>query len=136
MKKFTLLAIPIFIFSCTRIQYVGNTYQSTTTSPDVYVTESSIKKPYTIIGQGYIKTGLYNIGINWDKVQKKAIKEASEHGADAVLIVQKRAISPIPAISTVGSIDSVGKGIQIASRTETYYPVSSWHDILFLKYNR
>jgi len=135
MKKFTLVAIPFFVISCTRLQYVGNTYQSTG-SPDVYVTESAIKKTYTIMGQGYIKTSLYSRGINWNKVQKKAIKRASEHGADAVLIVQKRAISPIPAITTHGSIDSVGKGIQTVSRTETYYPVSSWHDILFLKYNR
>jgi hypothetical protein len=134
MKKIYLLFLPLFIFSCsTQVQYVGKSYKPGT-DPEVYVAESEIKKPYSIIGRGYIKAGVPSYGINWNQVQKKAIKTGWQHGADAVLIVQKNAISPLPAIQTYGSIDSVGKGLQTFSRTEAYYPLSTWHDILFLKY--
>jgi len=134
MKKIYIFLLPVLIFSCsTQIQYIGKSYQPVG-DPEVYVAESEIKKPYSIIGRGYIKVGNPYLGINWNQVQKKAIKKASQHGADAVLIVQKNAISPLPAIQTYGSIDSVGKGLQTFSRTEAYYPLSTWHDILFLKY--
>lgn len=135
MKKIYLLfLLPIFISGCaTRIQYVGKSFRPNG-DPEVYVAESEIKKPYSIIGRGYIKVGVPSYGINWNQVQKKAIKTGWQHGADAVLIVQKNAISPVPAIQTYGSIDSVDRGLQSYSRTEAYYPLSTWHDILFLKY--
>jgi len=133
MKKIYTLFIPILLVSCsTKVQYVGGSYQPTS-KPDVYVTESSIKKPYTIMGQGYIQAGFKDI--NWSKVQKESIKLGREHGADGILIVQRRAISTYPAISTQTRIDSVNKGINGSSQTETYYPVSAWHEIFFLKYN-
>ena len=87
------------------------------------------------MGQGYIKPGRLGTEINWNKVQKEALKRGRQHGADGVLIVQRRAISPLPAISTQSRIDSINKGISGSSRTETYYPVSAWHEIFFLKYN-
>jgi hypothetical protein len=134
MKKIYPFFISILFFSCsTQIQYVGNSYQPTSKT-DVYVTESAIKKPYSIIGQGYIKPGKFGTEINWNKIQKESIKHGREHGADAVLIVQRRAISPLPAITTNNRIDSVNRGISGSSRTETYYPVSAWHEIFFLKY--
>jgi hypothetical protein len=135
MKKIYPLLISFLFISCsTKIQYVGSTYRSTT-NPDIYVTESSIKKAYSIIGQGYIRPGKLGTEINWNKVQKEALKHGREHGADAVLIVQKRAISLLPAISTQSRIDSINKGINSSSHTEAYYPVSAWHEIFFLKYN-
>jgi len=85
------------------------------------------------MGQGYIQAGFKDI--NWSKVQKESIKLGREHGADGILIVQRRAISAYPAISTQTRIDSVNKGINGSSQTETYYPVSAWHEIFFLKYN-
>jgi len=41
----------------------------------------------------------------------------------------------LPTVRTYGSVDSVGKSLQTNSVSEVYYPVSTWHDILFLKYN-
>jgi hypothetical protein len=73
--------------------------------------------------------------INWNKVRKKSIKKGKKNGADGVLIVQHRAISPLPGISTQSHADSAGKRIHYSSRTEPYYPVSTWHEIFFLKYN-
>ena len=134
MKKLYIFLLPFFILSCgTRIQYIGKSYQPVG-DPEVYVAESEIKKPYSIIGRGYIKVGVSYYGINWNQVQKKAIKTGWLHGADAVLIVQRNAVSPLPAIQTYSSIDSVGRGLESFSRTEAYYPSSTWHDILFLKY--
>src|SRR6185436_12954664 len=102
--------------------------------PEIFVAESEIKRPYSVIGRGYIKAGVPSLGVNWNQVQKKAIKKGWQHGADAVLIVQKNIINPLPAFQTYGSVDSLGSGIQTYSRSEAYYPVSTWHDILFLKY--
>ena len=134
MKKiYTLLFILSLISCSTKVQYVGSKF-SPGKNLDVYVTASSIKKTYTIMGQGFIKTGYLN-KINWDKVQKQSVKKGKQIGADAVLIVQKKAISPLPALNTYSRLDSVGKGIQANSNTESYYPVSSWHDIFYLKYN-
>lgn len=134
MKKIYLLFLSVIIFGCsTRVQYVGKSYRPNV-DPEVFVAESEIKKPYSIIGRGYIKVGVPAYGINWNRVQKNAIKKGWQHGADAVLIVQKSGVSPLPSFQTYGSLDSAGTGLQTFSRTEAYYPVSTWHDILFLKY--
>jgi len=135
MKKIYICLIPLFILSCsTSIQYVGKSYNPGA-DPEVYVSESEIKRPYSIIGRGYIKTGIYTRGINWNQVQRKAIQQGWQHGADAILIIQKNAVNPLPTVRTYGSVDSVGKSLQTNSVSEVYYPVSTWHDILFLKYN-
>lgn len=136
MKKIYLLLLAVFILGCysTTIQYIGKSYKPGI-DPEVFVVESEITKPYSIIGRGYIKVGAPSFhGINWNQVQKEAIKTGWQHGADAVLIIQQNAINPLPAVQTYGSIDSVGRRLQTFSRTEAYYPLSIWHDILFLKY--
>ena len=135
MKKIYILLLPVFIFGCsTTIQYVGKSYKSGA-DPEVFVDESEVKKPYSIIGRGYIRPGINPHGINWNKVQRKAIQQGWQHGADAVLIIQKNTFNPLPTVRTYGSVDSVGKSLQTNSVSEVYYPVSTWHDILFLKYN-
>ena len=133
MKKIYLPLLLIFIYSCsTTIQYVGKSYKPAD-DPEIFVAESEIKKPYSIMGRGYIRAGV-SLGINWNQVQRQAIKKGWQHGADAILIVQKNAVSALPVYQTYGSIDSAGMGVQTHSRSEAYYPVSTWHDILFLKY--
>jgi hypothetical protein len=89
---------------------------------DVYVTESSIKKPYTIIGQGYINTTFGDI--NWNQVQRNSVKVGMMKGADAVLIVQRRAVSVLPAYTTTSKTDSI-----------VPFPVTSFHEIFYLKYD-
>ena len=134
MKKIYLPLLLVIFCSCsTTIQYVGKSY-SPGDDPEVFVVESEIKKPYSVIGRGYIRAGVPSLGINWNQVQRKAIKKGWQHGADAVLIVQKNAVGALPVYQTYGSIDSVGAGVQTHSRSEAYYPVSTWHDILFLKF--
>ena len=134
MKKIYFLLLTVFFYGCaTTIQYVGKSY-TPGGDPEVFVSESEIKKPYSVIGRGYIKVGVPSLGVNWNQVQRNAIKKGWQHGADAVLIVQKNAVSPFPALQTYDSADSVGRAIQTYSRSEAYYPVSTWHDILFLKY--
>jgi hypothetical protein len=131
MKKFYSLLLPVFIFGCsTQVQYIGKSYKPVG-DPEVYVAESEIKKPYSIIGRGYIVPA-YNI--NWNQVQKRAIRTGWQHGADAILIIQRNAVSPLPAIKTYDSIDSIGRHLETFSGTQAYYPLSTWHDILFLKY--
>lgn len=134
MKKIYLALLLVFIYGCsTSIQYVGKSYRPGD-DPEVFVAESEVQKPYSIMGRGYIRVGVPSLGINWNQVQRKAIKKGWQHGADAILIIQKTAINPLPVFQTYGSMDSVGRGVQTHSRSEAYYPVSTWHDILFLKY--
>ena len=134
MKEIYFFLLVLFIFGCsTTVYYVGQSYKLGT-DPEVFVEESEIKQPYSIIGRGYIKSGIGPHAINWNQVQRNAIKQGWLHGADAILIMQKNAIASLPAIQSYGSIDSVSKGLQTFSRTDAYYPLSTWHDILFLKY--
>jgi hypothetical protein len=102
--------------------------------PKCWSQNQKIRKPFSIIGSGYIKTAVPTMGINWNKVQRKAIKKGWEHGADVVLILQKNVVNPLPAFQAFGSMDSVGGSVRTYSHGEAYYPVSTWHDILFLKY--
>jgi len=135
MKKFYLFILPLIISGCsTVIQYVGATYPSTSKTPEIFVAESAIRQPFTIVGRGYIKTGFNDI--NWYKVQKEATKHARQHGADAILITENTAVSPIPSLISEGRLDSTSRGFKTKSSVETYYPLSTWHDILFLKYNK
>lgn len=134
MKKIYFLLFPLFLYSCsTTIQYVGRSYKPGK-DPEIFVDESEIIKPYSIIARGYLNTGIYSRGINWNRVQREAIKKGSKHGADAVLIVQKNTMTPLPAFQTYSRTDSIGRGIKTYSHSEPYYPVSTWNDILFLKY--
>ena len=84
MKKiYTLLFILSLISCSTKVQYVGSKF-SPGKNLDVYVTESSIKKTYTIMGQGFIKTGYLN-KINWDKVQKQSVKKGKSNATIGTL---------------------------------------------------
>lgn len=133
MKKIYLPVLALVISGCsTVIQYVGATYPASPKPAEIYVTESAITKPYTIVGRGYIKTGFNDI--NWNKVQREATKQARQHGTDAILIIQNRTVSPIPSFIAQSRFDSISRGFKTKSSIEPSYPVSTWHDILFLKY--
>ena len=134
MNKIYCLLILFFLCSCaTTIQYVGSSNPQTK-KVDVYVTEGSIKKPYSIIGRGYINPG-YGSAINWNQVQRNSVRVGIMHGADAVLILQRNAVSAAPAFSTRVSTDTTLGILQSSASTEAYYPVTSFHEILYLKYD-
>jgi hypothetical protein len=132
MARYYTLLFSIVLASCgTRINYLGNS-STPTRNVDVYVDASSIKKPYTIIGKGYINTvrDFYNL----KKLQHKATELAKEKGADAILF-QDYFITEDRANVYKTNTDSIGNRlIGVKSATVTPSVISS-RNILFLKYD-
>jgi hypothetical protein len=134
IKCYTLLLIAFY--SCgARLNYLGNSF-TPSKNVDVYVDASSIKRPYTIMGKGYMEYGygLYTKS-KIEKMQEKAVEKAREKGADAILFQEYFIKENGASIQTVSKTDSVGKGL-VTVQTGTVGPViSSRRDILFLKYD-
>jgi len=133
-KLYALLLIAVFS-SCrgTRLNYLGASLVPTT-DVDVYVDASAIKRPYTIIGKGYMEYAYY-VKSRVDKMQKKAVEKAKSQGADAVLFQDYIIKRDGTSVQTVTKTDSIGKGL-VTVETGTIGPViSSGMNILFLKYN-
>jgi hypothetical protein len=131
-KCYTLLALA-FLSSCgTKINYLGKT-SAATQSVDVYVDAAAIKRPYSIIGKGYVAGISYSKSIV-EKIQKKAIQKAKEKGADAILFRDYYIMQDGGAVYSITGSDSTGHGMA-GIRNATAAPVvSSQRDILFLKY--
>ena len=136
IKYYSILLIGLC--SCgSHLNYLGNSY-TPTKNVDVYVDASAIKKPYSIIGKGFMEYGY----MSWsaydkariEKMQKKAIEKAKLKGADAVLFEDYIIKRDGTRIQSVTKTDSVGKGL-ITVETGTIGPIiSSGTNILFLKY--
>lgn len=126
MRHFYLLLFSTLLISCgTIVDYVGNSY-TPTNKVDVFVSLSSVKKEYQIIGKGYAGSGTLVRRLG-EKVQKKALRIAKDKGADAIVIQDYLLLHPL--LST----DSTSKGIAlgniaVAGQGENQFTV------LFLKY--
>lgn len=134
VKYYTLLLI--LLYSCgSRLNYLGSSYSPSRTV-DVYVDASSIKRPYTIIGKGYMEYGYgFYTKSKIEKMQEKAIQKAKEKGADAILFNDYYIQEDGASIHSVTKTDSVGKGLVTVQTGSVGPVVSSKRDILFLKYN-
>ncbi len=135
MYKIYFLFISILFISCSsKLHYIGQNY-TPVTKVAIFVSENSIKQPYTIIGKGYMsRFGLLN---NPEKIQQKAIAKGRNVGADAVLIIDYFIPDTGGAIiNIVVKTDSLGKSIITAGNT-TITPISSsGYSIIYVKYNR
>lgn len=134
MIKFYPLFLLIAFSSCrARLNYLGGSF-TPTKNVDVYVDASAIKRPYTIVGKGYMEYN-YFVKSKVDKMQAKAIQKAQSKGADAVLFQDYIVKRDGTSVQTVTKTDSVGKGL-VTVQTGTIGPViSSGTNILFLKYD-
>ncbi len=129
MKKlYSSVVLMMILCSCgTSINYLGTTYPSTK-NIDVFVSGSSVKKPFEIIGKGYVRNLVGQPSI--DKIQKKTIEKAKVKGADAVLFEDYYVVDNTTSITT--NIDSAGKSSRVtASATPTMSPNFT---IKFLRY--
>ena len=77
MKPFLLSFICVCLLSsCAQlISYVGNQHQPVE-NPDVFVDPAAIKKPYAIVGRGYLNYPLGTFFNQYEEVQKEAVKLA------------------------------------------------------------
>lgn len=134
IKVYALMFITLC--SCgSRLNYLGSSYNPSK-KVDVYVDASTIKRPYTIMGKGYMQYGVgSSVKSRIDKMQTKAIEKAKAKGADAVLFQDYLVKRDGTNIQTITKTDSVGKGL-VTVETGTIGPVvSTGTNILFLKYN-
>jgi len=96
MRKLCFPLLLILLVSCgTQVNYLGTTYPSTK-NVDVFVDQASVKKPFDVIGKGYIKR---NIGpeVSVETIQRKAVEKAKINGANAVVI---EFLSIVPSVLT------------------------------------
>ena len=68
--------------------YLGNSY-APTSKVDVYVDANAIKKPYTIIGKGFIDPSIHGLS-SLERMQENVVDKAKEKGAIPIVM------SPIP----------------------------------------
>lgn len=118
------------------MSYVGNTY-SPTTKIDVFVTASSIKRPYTIIGKVYLANPHFpSIVGNMGAVQKKAKIRARAVGADAVLFYDYFITQNGSVLEPTGQIanDTMRRAIYNNYYSPAVNTVVQKQEILFLKY--
>jgi hypothetical protein len=130
--KLLYTALLFFASSCaTRLHYIGNSF-TPSRQVDVFVDPSSIAKPYTIVGKGYIKEGVGSP--NYIKrIQPLAINKAKQKGADAVLI-QDYYTPGAADLHTLLRTDSVGRGTVTVGNTTVQQASFQNFTVLFLKY--
>jgi hypothetical protein len=133
MKLLYLSAIALSVFSSCgfRIGYLGNS-SAPTEKVDVFVDPSSIKKPYSVMGKGFVEAAPFSRN-SIEKIQNKAIKKARQKGADAILFEDYYLIQNGTTINNTTRIDTVHN---VSTSQTTVSPVvSSGRNILFLKYS-
>jgi hypothetical protein len=128
MRKLYTILFATTLFSCgTRVNYLGTSY-APTKNVDVYVSQAAVKKPFDVIGKGYVQQQLAS-SESVEVIQRKAVEKAKLKGADAVIIEDYYLVNKTSSVTT--SIDSLKK----TSMTSNTNPVvSSGFTILFLKY--
>lgn len=134
MKKIYFSFFCLFFFSCaSKIHYVGQA-SAPTKKVDVYISESSIKKNYELVGQGYLN--VLAAHSRPDKIQKLAEETAMKKGADAIIISDYLIPNTGQSISSTYKTDSVGKGIVTTGNTTISPASSTGFRIFFVKYIR
>ena len=123
---FCSLLILLFLF-CTKINYVGNSYDPTN-NIEVFVDEGAIKRKYDVVGKGYVQ----NTTTTPEKIQIKAIEIAKQRGADAILI--KDYLVPYTGVNTRVRTDTLDKAIINVGNTIVRHGSSPEFVVLFLKY--
>ena len=128
MRKLYFPLLLISLVSCgTQVNYLGTTYPSTK-NVDVFVDQASVKKPFDVIGKGYIKR---NIGpeISVEAIQRKAVEKAKINGANAVVIEDYYLVDKTSSITK--QIDSSRNLTQTSNINPA---VTSGFSILFIRY--
>lgn len=105
MRHFYAFLFPAFLLaSCgTVVDYVGSSYPPSD-KVDVFVSLSSVKKEYQVIGKGYVGAAPFARRTG-EKAQKKALKKARSKGADAIVVQDYLLLQPVlPADSLKGGV--------------------------------
>src|SRR5215210_7273198 len=96
-KLYAPLTFILFSSCVTRVNYLGSSYPATK-KVDVFVSQSSIKKPFEVIGKGYIKYAA--IGSSVEAIQRRAVEKAKLKGANAVVIEDYYVVNNTATVTT------------------------------------
>jgi hypothetical protein len=132
MQKIYFAFLFILSSCATRINYIGNK-TTPTTHVDIYVSENAIKKPYEVMGRGFLDRGSFDRKYQ-ETMQRKAIKKAKAIGADAVLFQDYAVLVPGNNINSVFRTDSIQHGVITTGNTNISPVMASGFNISFLKY--
>ena len=130
MNKIYFVLLPVFFSSCLHINYLGSSLAPTKT-PDFYVDEKNINKPYKIVGKGYPNV---SGALTLKNLQKKAIEKAKRKGADAVLVQDYFVPAAVASSSATFHSNNAKRGITGYATIPDGYSVDTQFIILFLKY--
>ena len=116
----------LLLSSCTQVNYLGSRYAETQ-NVDVFVTQASVKKPFEVIGKGYVRRTA-GPEPKVETIQRKAVEKARSKGADAVVIEDYYLVD---RTSSIAPTDSLRR-----TRILNYGnpAISSGFTILFLRY--
>jgi hypothetical protein len=129
--NFIFSFLSLLLISCgTIVDYVGNSY-TPSNKVDVFVTLSSVKKEYQIIGKGYADDSPLLLRRIGEKIQKKAIQKAKSKGADAIVIQDYLLLQPM--LQTSVQTDSTSSRIALSNIAVNQQSTTRF-TILFLKY--
>lgn len=128
---FTPLLLLLFLSSCmslvTKVNYVGSSYPETS-NVDVFVSEASVKKPFDVIGKGYVQNNL----VAAEAIQRKAVAKGKKKGADAVIIADYFIVDNTKLVTSRTDSSS-----RIVKQNVSSNPsVGSGFNILFIKYRK
>lgn len=134
MKKLIpILLLPVLFISCSRViqpvRYMGSSYPPSEKEIDVFVDPSAIRRPYIIMGKGYLTSAFTSP----ERIQHHAVEQARKHGADAVLFLDNIYYSEQTAIRTTNTFDTTGR--KTRSSTIAGPVISREREIQFLKYD-
>lgn len=128
MRQLYFPLFAIFFAACgTQVNYLGSAYPETT-EVDVFVSQAAVKKPYDLIGKGYVEKRV-GLPASVETIQKKAVNKGKLKGADAVVIEDYFLVDKTSGIIT--RIDSSDILMQPVSARPA---VGTGFTILFLKY--
>ena len=127
LKHYFYSLLVLLFLSCTKINYVGNSYNPTS-NVAVFVDEGAIKRNYDVVGKGYVQSTTTTP----EKIQTKAIEIAKQKGADAILI--RDYFVPHTGINTSVRTDTLNKAVINVGNTIVRHGSSQEFVVLFLKY--
>ena len=132
-KIYSTVIISTVLFSCysARVHYIGSSFKPTK-SVDVFVDASAIRKPYRIVGKGYVSTVYERAS---ERMQENAVQKARAKGADAVLFLDMLVVNDGSSFSGISSSDSARRSLVTVNRASLNPVITSKKEILFLKYD-
>ena len=131
MKKLSLLLPLLFIFACTNIDYIGESYEPTT-HVDIFFDEADIEYDYKVMGQ--VNATASADFVDAEDMMEAIKKKAMEKGADAVLVLglDKNIVSETTTYE--GETKDEGDKVTESGKTTTSTSTQNEIKAMFLKY--